>query len=66
MTGPAPRRCSRRCNSINRHEVVRAYSHLGGSTEVPDFNTFAPGHDGTDTVELRIGGAGSTAAAGSL
>ena len=53
-------------NAINLHETTRAYAYWNGSTEVPDFATFAKGYATTAHVELLLGVPVSDGAAGSI
>lgn len=53
-------------NAISRHEYARAWDYFGDTKPTKDFDSFAKGYDGTETVEVLTGSAGSEGAAGSI
>ena len=53
-------------NAISRHEYARAWDYFGDTKPAKDFDSFAKGYEGTETVEVVTGNAGSDGAAGSI
>lgn len=53
-------------NAISRHEYARAWDYFGDTKPAKDFDSFAKGYEGTETVEVLTGNAGSEGAAGSI
>lgn len=53
-------------NAINRHEYARAWGYFGDTKPAEDFEAFAKGFEGTDRVDVKIGGEASEGAAGSI
>lgn len=53
-------------NAVNRHEYARAWGYFGDAKPAKDFDAFAKGFEGTDRVDVEIGGETSEGAAGSV